>query len=252
MFFEKIDNLFIGRFAELYLDPDLHHGISTRKGGSSVGPYASLNLGLKTHDELDLVKENRKLFFQSVALSTDMLSIPQQVHSDHVKCVTEPGIQADTDALITNIRGITLTVQVADCLPIYLYDPDKYCIGLVHAGWRGSAAKITSKTVYQMQKSFKTNPENIQAFLGPSIGPCCYEVGPDVITQFSTQYITNGYLDLWKCNSEQLIQSGVNPNKITISRLCTVCQSDLFFSHRASGNKTGRMIAFFGLHDKRT
>lgn len=249
MFFEKTDNLFIGRFAELYRDPDLHHGISTRKGGVSTRPYSSLNLGLNTSDKMDRVQENRKRFFQSVALSTDMLSIPQQVHSDHVKCVIEPGIQADTDALITNIKGITLTVQVADCLPIYLYDPDKYCIGLVHAGWRGSVATIISKTVHQMQRSFKTNPENIQAFLGPSIGPCCYEVGPEVIAQFSTQHITNGYLDLWKCNSDQLIKSGVKPSNIIISRLCTVCQSDLFFSHRASGNITGRMIAYWGLSE---
>jgi len=249
MFFEKINNLFIGRFTDLYHNTTLIHGISTRKGGVSGDPFTSLNLGLNTADSKDHVQENRRLFLKSAALSRNKLSIPQQVHGDHVKCVSEPGFQSETDAIITNSRDIILTVQVADCLPIYLYDPENRCIGLVHAGWRGSAVKIVSKTLHKMQITFKTEPENIQAFLGPSIGPCCYEVGPEIIVKFSTKSINNGNLDLWRCNSEQLIEAGVNHHNIIISRLCTVCHPDLFFSHRASGGNTGRMIAYLGLSE---
>jgi YfiH family protein len=250
MFFEKVNTLFIGRFAELDTDPTLIHGVSTRRGGVSTGPFTSLNLGFKTLDKTDRVRENRRRFFNSVSLSAEMLAVPQQVHSDQVMCVSLPGIVSETDALITKTPGIVLSIQIADCLPIYLYDSENVCIGLVHAGCRGSAISIASKTVQYMNTCFGSNPENIRAFLGPSIGPCCYRVGSDVVSQFSKNYISGTNLNLWKCNSEQLMRCGVKSGNIIISRLCTVCHSDLFFSHRGSGNHTGRMIAFFGIRDK--
>jgi YfiH family protein len=252
MFFEKKENLFIGQFQALYSHPALIHGISTRPGGISRGSYSSLNIGPNSSDQPGHIQENRHRFFKAAQLSPDALAIPQQIHGDRIARVFKSGHILETDGLITDTPGIVLSIQIADCLPVFLHDPQTRCIGLVHAGWRGSSRKIASKAVREMQTCFRSNPEDIHAYLGPSIGPCCYQIGSDVADNFSKEYVTQGHLDLWKCNTAQLTERGINPENITISHLCTMCHSDLFFSHRASGNNTGRMMAILGLQMKMT
>ena len=250
MFFEKSGNLFIGRFASLFRNADVFHGVSTRKGGVSSPPYDTLNLGRRTDDPPAHVEENRRRFYRVMSISPHKTAIPQQVHSDTITYVSHPGTFPEADGLVTDVPGIALVVQVADCLPIYLYDSRRRVIGLVHAGWRGMTQTIARKAVEEMVHRFKTNPRDLSVYLGPSIGPCCYEVKDDVARHFSGKVVPDGRLNLWACAEDQLIEAGVQKEKIEKSGLCTVCLSAWFFSHRASGGKAGRMMAVFGLAEK--
>lgn len=247
MFFEKKDNLFIGQFGALYSLSTLIHGLSTRMGGVSTGAYASLNIGPNSCDNPAHIQENRNRLFKALHLSLESLAIPQQIHSDHIECVSNPGHVPETDGLISNTPGLVLTIQIADCLPVFLHDPQNRSIGLVHAGWRGSSKKITAKAVQKMQTSFGCDPKELHVCLGPSIGPCCYQIGSDVAEYFPKEFVTEDFLDLWKCNYAQLMECGIHPENISISRVCTMCHSDLFFSHRKTGKDTGRMMAIFGI-----
>lgn len=249
MFFERTGRLFIGRFPGLFRRPEIVHGFSTRKGGISSPPFDTLNCGTNTSDSKKHVHQNRHSFLQTIGIHSESLAIPQQIHHDNIVHVQKPGIFKATDGLITNIPGIILSVQVADCVPVYLYDSVKSTIGLVHAGWRGSAMKIVQKTISQMQEKLHSDPSDIHAFLGPSIGPCCYEVSRDVIDHFPSTCTAGNYLNLWKANTLQLKASGLDPTRIYASGICTKCHNHLFFSHRSSGGKTGRMLAVFGLRN---
>ena len=250
MFFEKKDDLFIGRFGDLFGHRTVFHGFSTRKGGVSRFPYDTLNLGRETGDVKNRTEENRRRFFRASSISADRIAIPQQVHGDKIVKVTEPGNYLSTDGIVTDRRGLALIVQVADCLPVYFYDPCRGAVGLVHAGWRGTRLQISSKAVLAMGRHFGTEPQDLCVFFGPSIGPCCYEVGQDVASHFSKRYVSDGRLDLWQCNRDQLVDVGVQYDRVVMSRLCTGCHPEWFFSHRLSGGQTGRMMAIIGLLKK--
>jgi YfiH family protein len=206
-----------------------------------------LNLGFNTEDEPTSTEENRRRFWNAMFLDSSCSAIPRQVHGDRILAVNAPGIYPDTDALITNRSDLSLVVQTADCLPVFLVDPIKRAIGLVHAGRRGSARQIASKTVQAMAVEFGSAPERLEAYLGPSIGPCCYTVGKEVSDEFASKYTQDGKLDLWRVNSDQLIDAGLNPAQVESSRLCTACHHEWFFSHRISGGKTGRMMGVLAL-----
>lgn len=250
MFFEKKDSLFVGRFSVWFESPVVFHGFSTRKGGVSAVPYDSLNLGLNTEDDPEAVAENVRRFCNAIGVERGSLAFTKQIHDVQIEFVQKSGIYPDTDALVTNLPRLGLVIQVADCTPVFLYDPVRHAAGLAHAGWKGSAAGIAAKTVRSMIELFKTRPEDVQACIGPSIGPCCYEVEPEVAGQFPIQYISGNKLDLWRFNYDLLKRTGLRPGSVTVSRLCTRCHSDWFFSHRASGGTTGRMMALFGLRER--
>jgi YfiH family protein len=250
MFFEKNGHFFIGRFASLFRSADVFHGISTRKGGVSSPPYDTLNLGKRTDDTSTNVEENRRRFYSAMAVSSRYIAIPRQVHSNAVAYVSHPGIFPETDGLVTDVPGIALVVQVADCLPIFLYDTRKKAIGLVHAGWKGMTRFIVRKAVEEMVRRFHTHTQDLRVYFGPSIGPCCYEVQDNVASHFLKKYVPDGKLNLWTCAEDQLVETGVQKEKIEKSGLCTVCLNEWFFSHRASGGKAGRMMAVFGLAEK--
>lgn len=250
MLFEKNDKLFIGRFGHLLHRHSIIHAVSTRKGGVSAAPYESLNLGINTEDVPQSVRENRSRFLEMLQVKDSQLVIPVQVHGDRVHPALSPGTVPDTDSLVTNQPGLMLSVQTADCLPVFLIDPVKPALGLVHAGWRSAAKRIASKTVRIMAESFGSDPADLLAFFGPSIGPCCCAVGKDTAGQFDPKYIREGRLDLWQCNADQLLESGMRAENIIQSRLCTVCHPEWFFSHRASGGKTGRMLGVLGLREE--
>lgn len=243
MFFEKVGNLLIGKYAELFSE-NIIHGVSTRKGGSSPYPYDSLNLGFDTKDQTTNVVKNRETFFTTIGVSEENVAIPGQIHGDRVQIINHPGLYPDTDGLITEIPDIILTIQTADCVPVFLYNPVRKVIAAVHAGWRGTYEKIVFKTIDKMVREFNLKTENIIAFLGPSIGPCCYKVGSEVIQKFSSKYIHNDYFDLWNCLSDQIEEAGCVSKNIHVSGLCTACYPEWFFSHRRDQGKTGRMLAY--------
>lgn len=248
---KKIDSLIIYQFKNLSQFSEITHFVSTRLGGVSSPSYNSLNLGFKVGDRKQNVLQNRKLLSTDLNIRLDGFTTAQQVHGDNIAVVTEKmrgqgatdyktAIPA-TDALITNIPGICLMVTVADCVPIILYDLKKTAIGAVHAGWKGTLKLIAQNTVNLLKKEFGTTTKDLIVGIGPSTGPCCYEVAP------------NTHFNLWRANKDQLIKSGVREENIEIAEICTKCRVDQFFSARAAreeaahGNaskgKTGRFGA---------
>jgi len=250
------------KFENLGLISNLAHFITTRSGGVSIPPYDSLNLGLHTADNPEHVLANRVLLAEATGIAKEQFLYASQVHSGDVKIIDKSAIEKGvlsqnprTDATITSLPGICLMVMVADCVPVLLFDPVKRVSAVIHAGWRGTVHHITSNTIRAMVGHFGCDPADILAGIGPSIGPCCYEVGEDV-RDFVTQSFgtTEGYLvrknnspkphfDLWYANHKQLTDNGVKHLNIETSELCTRCHSDTFFSSRASGGVTGRFAA---------
>jgi len=247
---------------------------TTRHGGVSTGAYAELNLGMSAGDDPELVAENRALLCSTLGLDVQKLSIVKQVHSDRVVVVDKIGNGAspiiEADAQVTDIPGLTLFGLFADCLAVCLYDPGHGVIGLAHAGWRGTVAGIARKTVKVMAERYGSLPGDCQAALAPAAGPCCYEVGNEVAEAaravFPAEWAVlrprgrdtgrNGRMpgnqekwtfDLWEGNARWLQEAGLKRENIIISRLCTICRQDLFFSYRGSGGRTGRMAALMVL-----
>ncbi|MBN2103831.1 peptidoglycan editing factor PgeF [bacterium] len=249
MIFQRYDQQWVGRFDTLLSESRLVHGFSTRKGGISSAPFDSLNLGINTFDDSKNVSINRRRFLHLLGVSEEQLICPKQIHGDRVAVINVQPEYSQTDAMITKTMNVALSIQVADCVPVFFYDPSVPCIGLAHAGWRGTAARITWKTVNTMVRSFKADPKSIRAFIGPSIGPCCYQVGKEVQPRFHSQYVFHDHLDLWGCNRDQCQEAGILDQHIQISGVCTRCNPEFFFSHRASGGKTGRMMAVIMLRE---
>ena len=247
MFFEKRNNLWIGRFAGLFGDSRLMHAFSTRGGGVSRGCYASLNLGENTGDVFLHVEENRRRFFNETGVTAPDLVIPEQVHGGRVMHVQSGGRVPECDGVITGRKDVVLSVQVADCVPVFLRDPVRKVVGLIHAGRAGTEQHIVRNAVRLMISDFRSDPSDMLAFLGPSIGPFCYEVSREMASCFPGRYVSGRYLDLWRYNADQLMASGLKKSRIESSRLCTACHPEWFFSHRAGGGRTGRMMAVLAI-----
>jgi polyphenol oxidase len=247
VFFEKKQELFVGRFPAWCGTSALRHGFSTRRGGISRPPFGTLNLGLNTADDSASIHENLARFCRAGGWDRERMAFTRQVHGDRIEAVTSPGVHPDTDALITDSAEVILVIQVADCVPVFLYDPVRRAVGLVHAGWRGTALEIAGKTVRAMSERFGSKPADLSACIGPSIGPCCCEVGDDVAERFPAEYLSHGHLDLWRCNRDSLIRSGMAADSVHLSRLCSACHKDWFFSYRGDGGETGRMMGVIGL-----
>jgi YfiH family protein len=260
--FHSTENLSLYTFTSIAHNGGPILAMSTRSGGTSTGRYHSLNLGFHVGDEEQSVLLNRQLLCRRLSIPLESLVVGQQVHGTDVAVVTghDRGKGAvcgrdglpHTDALVTDTRDVALMVLVADCAGILLYDPEKEVIGIAHGSWRGTAAGIGRKTVLTMAAAFGTNPHNIQAAISPSIGPCCYEVGDEVLTalkrsspghweQFISRQETGSFhLNLWAAIRQQLVDSGVPEERIEIAGLCTSCRTDLFYSHRRENGRTGR------------
>ena len=244
------------------------HGFTTRKGGVSTGFYHSLNTSFHVGDDYDQVRVNRDLACRSLGINPRHLVAGRQVHSDGIKLVEESDLGRgalayddalpDTDALITGWRGVPLSSYYADCVPIFFLDPVRQVVALAHAGWKGTVLKIGLKVVERMTESFGTDPRHCLAGIGPSIGPCCYEVDEPVISRFRDAFhcgrelaaeVTAGKwkLNLWEANRRALLEAGLNPVNILTARLCTSCHRDLFFSYRAEKGRTGRMASLIML-----
>ncbi len=229
--------------------------------GSPRGDRWGLNVGRLVGDAPGAVEENHRLIYETLAVPESQVVTARQVHGNRVAVVDTRdcgGVVPDTDALITAQAGITLMLRFADCVPIFLYDQATPAVGLGHAGWRGTAAGTASHMVGSMTASFGTDPPNVIAALGPAVGPCCYEVGAEVVQAISPILCerpkailprANGLfaVDLWEANRQQLVQSGVT--QVEIGRLCTACHVHEFFSHRADKGNTGRFAALVGIRE---
>lgn len=245
----------------------LVHGVTTRRGGVSEGPFSSLNLGTKTGDDPQRVVCNSNKLFSHLRWDPFSVVIPNQAHGKNVVMITRERWNTDraphdrilsgVDGLTTKEKGMLLVIKVADCIPVFLYDPASPAISLIHAGWRGTASGIIEQGVSEMEASFGTNPKTIQAGIGPGIGGCCYEVKEDVREAFINQNLDDSlrqigadnkiFLDLKKAIFLELINRGLHQDNIEIAPECTFCNPDLFFSHRRDNGQTGRMAAVIGL-----
>jgi len=247
--------------------PRLTAGFTSRRGGVSESEFASLNCGLHVGDDPDRVEENRKMAARAAGMPFEAWTSAEQVHGNGVAVVTaadrgrgrdrlHPAVPA-ADALITREKGILLAGLFADCVPLYFYDPVHEAVGLAHAGWRGTAARIAEAVVKEMAERFGTRSEDLYAAIGPSIGPCCYEVGEETAKAFAdaaeegvTLFARPGgkyLLDLKRINRHIMMEAGILPIRIEVSQWCTGCRTDLFFSHRKERGRTGRMAAWIGL-----
>jgi YfiH family protein len=267
--------------------PWLVHGFSTRRGGTSrLGDESVLNLGATDWDTPKALAANRAAFLRALGprKAASALVTLRQCHSDVIHTVlSAPTETLRGDALLTRAPGLLLAVQTADCVPILLADKRQRAIAAVHAGWRGTLARIAQKALGRMRMEFGTRPEDVFAVLGPAIGGCCYEVGPEVTQAFAAQFSTaqewfqgpfdqlaagddpapfpwlsmtppghdapspRAHLDLRAANRWQLQDAGVPPAQITSIGLCTACRTDLLFSHRREHGRTGRLMAAIGL-----
>ena len=231
--------------------PDLIIAESTRHGGVSLIPFASLNLGINTTDDPANVNENRRRFFTAIGADVSLFASSHQVHSTEILYVTEPGRFEGYDALITNQPGLLIGVTVADCVPVLLYDPANQAIAAVHAGWRGTVGGIVHKTLAAMQQRFGTVANHCYAHVGTCIDACSFEVGPEVANQFSALFKrADGrqyYVDLKAANKQALLDFGIPAEQISVSPFSTVLNNDDYFSYRAEGGKTGRMLAVIGV-----
>lgn len=236
------------------------HALFTRHGGVSPEPWSSLNVGGTVGDDLQRVRENRRLSFYALGRVPESAFEVWQVHSADVVCARAPRPQGESlrqaDIMLTDTHEVTLFMRFADCVPILLHDARKGIVGLAHAGWRGTLADVASATVNAMRKQYDSNPADIVAGIGPSIGPDHYQIGADVILQVMQKYgdeselllkSHNGkiHFDLWKANHLLLELAGVG--NIEHAEICTACHTEDWFSHRAEKGRTGRFGALISL-----
>nr|WP_319491532.1 polyphenol oxidase family protein [uncultured Desulfobacter sp.] len=250
-------------FAHLNTFPKLVHGVFSRNGGYSEGPFLGLNVGLNTGDDPDIVNQNRALLLSSMGLSRGLF-----LHQDHgtgIAVIKSEKDAADrvwngqgaasskifnADAAVTNLKGLGLVIQVADCQAVVLYDPKKEVIANVHSGWRGSVANILGQCVDTMVTQFGCSAETIRAGISPSLGPCCAQFInfkreiPEKLWQYKEK--ARPYFDFWKISRDQLGAHGVLDENIETMGLCTRCRTDLFYSFRAN-KVTGRFATVIAL-----
>ena len=247
----------------------IRQGFSTRLGGVSEGEFASMNLSFSRNDDPQAVMENYRRFTAIMDCTPDDVAASHQTHTTNVcrvssadkgKGVTRDKDYSDIDGLITDESGVLLACFFADCVPLYFVDPVHHAIGLAHSGWRGTVGKIGKNTVQLMQENFGSKPEDLLAAVGPSVCMDCYEVSEDVIEQFKEAFEKkywedlfykkeNGkyQLNLWKANELIFLESGILPEHMAITNVCTHCNSKILYSHRTMGNNRGNLCAFLAL-----
>jgi YfiH family protein len=236
-------------------DHQIIHFVTTRN--QSLPPLVSnyFTIGLNGIVHNDIVLNNRKLLANQLGFSSSAYVFASQIHGNQVQVVKEEdrgkgafersSYLCDIDAMVTNLRGICLVTQAADCVPILFYDPARSAIGAAHAGWKGTVAKIPSEVVKTMKSEYGSNPADLIVGIGPSIGPCCYEVGDEVVQQvhgsfgeaeglfLRSEKFSGSIFNLWEANLRTLVEAGVKKENIEIAGICTKCSNELFFSARA-------------------
>lgn len=243
----------------------VNHGFTTRLGGVSKPPLDSMNLGIGRGDDPNAVAENYKIAGNAIGFDPDRLVFFPQVHKNDIFVAREEdagmgfrNVRPEYDGIITNVKNLPLATFHADCTPIFLLDPTKQVAGVVHAGWRGTAHKAAGKAILKMQEEFSCDPKDILAGIGPCGGKCCYETDRDVpdamieslgaeVATFFTRKGEKYLIDLAGLNKFVLLSHGVLDKNITMSNICTCCNSDTYWSHRATGGVRGAMAAIIML-----
>ena len=255
------NGLWIGSFPALTA-MGVEHGFSTRFGGCGGQDGQTLDLGWKTGQQ-ESVERDRQRFFEAMHISADRIVTIRQVHGTRAIRVDDSilgrsGLDpaaavGEADALFTDKTRAGMLLGFADCVPVMLFDPIHRALGVVHAGWRGTVALIAQSTLITMQRTFGSDPARCFAAIGPSIGPCCYEVDQPVIAAVKQAFLRadsllhesnkpgHAMLDLWRANSDQLMAVGMKEKHIFTSHICTAHHHQVFHSHRASAGKAGRM-----------
>lgn len=244
------------------------HAFTTRLGGVSDGQFASMNMSFTNGDDNEKVLKNFNIICNAIGIKKENLVFSKQTHTDNIRIVTkedigkgivEPLDYTDVDALITDIRGVGLVTQFADCTPLIFCDTKKKVIAAAHAGWRGTVSEIGRKTVEKMIDVYGCRQENIIAAIGPSICQKCYEVDDPVYEGFKKigyldmdkVFIDKGngkyQLNLWEANKEILLNAGIKKENIDITDLCTNCNPFYFHSHRFTGGKRGNLASIIAL-----
>lgn len=233
----------------------LRHAFLTRRGGVSLPPYDSLNLSENYGDRNETVSQNRRLVATAFGFDPSRLILLNQIHQDRILLMREPlrtpSPLLEYDGLITNVPNTFLGILTADCLPIFVVDPKKKVVGAIHAGRQGTALRITAKVLKKMKEEFGGLSQDLLIGLGPSIGPCCYEIDERVFDSdwepFSTlQGGGKWRVDLTRINIDSMEKEGIDGQQIFRIDLCTSCHPDLFFSYRIEG-QTGRQLSFIGI-----
>ena len=258
-------------FEKLLQIPCIKHGFSTRMGGVSEGIYSSMNLSYTRGDEEKAVTNNFRRMMAALEMDSSNLVFSDQTHTTNVRVVTardrgkgftKKRDYSDIDGLVTNVPGLVLATFYADCVPLYFVDPVKKAIGLSHSGWRGTVGKIGLNTVKLMQAEYGCDPADMIGCIAPSICQDCYEVSEDVIAEFDKAFgedagrlyyrKENGkyQLNLWKANEIVMKEAGLTPEHIVVTDICTCCNEDKLFSHRASHGQRGNLGAFLMLKEE--
>lgn len=248
----------------------LVHAFCTRREGVSGEGFSSLNFTTRTGDDPEWVKANWGLLSDAFQIPPGRFLVVNQVHGDCILTIDSPDfeiplpgsvpVEADLscDAVLTNQPGLAIGVKTADCVPIFLVDRVRRVVGVVHAGWRGTALNIAGKAVGRFGERFSSRPEDILAVIGPAIGPCCYEVDDAVFRSLPSPSDEASFfrpsgragrwmLDLPAANRWHLEKMGVPPGNVSSAEICTSCREDLFYSHRRDGGRTGRHLNFLML-----
>ncbi len=228
---------------------------STRHGGVSPVPFASLNLGLSSGEERKQVVENRQRFFNSLGFTSSEIALSFQVHDDKILVTDQPGNYEGYDAIITRQKKVFVGVSVADCTPILIYDADNEVVAAIHAGWKGTVKQIAAQTLQVMQQNFGSQPQACFAYIGTCISECAFEVDADVADNFDPAFKrwdsekNKFFVDLKRANATQLRKAGIPERQIEISPFCTVAQNQDYFSYRKEGKRSGRMLAVIGMKE---
>lgn len=248
------------------------NGTSTRFGGVSTGHTAAMNFCNNEFDTPENVTRNREIFFDAVDIDQVNVVNTRQVHKTDIVIVDDAmlalppderaELNGDIDGLITNVPGTTLACYSADCCIVTIVDPVHHAVGIVHAGWRGTVAKIAAKALLLMGENYGTEPRDVICALAPCICPDCFEVGEDVVSAARDAFDKSAWpaiftphengdgkyqFDIWEANAQSLIEVGVPRDSIEKPNACTCCNPDVFFSHRASQGKRGTIMTFVGI-----
>lgn len=264
---EKIGAVEVVVFDNLTQTNMVKHCFTTRHGGVSQGCFSSMNMGLTRGEEKELVLRNYEILGEAMEFSKDNYVTSQQTHTTNVrrimaedrgKGVLRERGYSDVDGLITNAPNIPLVIFGADCVPVFLLDTRQKAIGMAHCGWMGTGKRMAEHTLQEMMAAFGTNPKDVVAAIGPSIGKCCFQVDAPVVSlfckniDFAEEIIFDDpeeegkyRIDLWETNRRLLANMGVE--NIEIAGLCTMCDTDRFYSHRKMGENRGVMAGIMEL-----
>lgn len=253
MILKENNGISVAEFAAAFDAKQVAHGFSTRR--------EDLNMSVSSGEPWEAIHSNRRRFLASLGLDYSKTVWTKQVHGSNVVIAdenTRPSPSLEADAILTDRPNIPLFIVAADCVPILLWDPARRVIGAAHAGWRGTAIRVVTEAVKAMEKAFGSLPQDIHAGIGPSIGPCCYEVGEEVVSVyderfpgwpdlFAERYGSKAKLSLWESNRKQLIDIGLTPENIEMAGSCTACNTDIFYSERKEGRPSGRFCGVISL-----